>query len=59
MKNTNCTTTLITLAGIATLMDSISIQLEVNAGERDDRFDAIRCSIEDFREDLLVNEVTA
>jgi hypothetical protein len=41
-----------TMAGIAVLMDAVAIQLEATAGERDERFDAIRCSIEDFREDL-------
>jgi hypothetical protein len=57
---TDYTTTLITLAGVATLMDAISMQLEVTTGERDDRFDAIRCTIEDFREDLSDSaEVTA
>tara|TARA_R110000737_G_scaffold132756_1_gene164323 strand:- start:32 stop:217 length:186 start_codon:yes stop_codon:yes gene_type:complete len=57
---TDYTTTLITLAGVATLMDAISIQLEVTTGERNDRFDAIRCAIEDFREDLSDSaEVTA
>ena len=50
MKNDR--STLIMLAGIATLMDAISIQLEESAGERDDRFDSIRCDLEDFMEDL-------
>ncbi len=57
---TDYKTALITLAGVATLMDAISIQLEITTGERDDRLDAIRCDIEDFREDLLDGaEVTA
>tara|TARA_R110002124_G_C8550670_1_gene479283 strand:+ start:144 stop:323 length:180 start_codon:yes stop_codon:yes gene_type:complete len=47
-----CTITLTTLAGVATLMDAISIQLQASTGKRNERLDLIRCDIEDFREDL-------
>jgi hypothetical protein len=40
------------LKNVATLMDTISIQLQNTNGERDQKFDLIRCALEDFREDL-------
>ena len=40
------------LKNVATLMDTISIQLQNTNGERDQKFDLVRCALEDFREDL-------
>jgi 3'-phosphoadenosine 5'-phosphosulfate sulfotransferase len=43
---------LIILSSVATLLDAVAQDLELRASVRNQRLDEIRCSIEDFREDL-------
>jgi hypothetical protein len=47
--------TLIVLSSIATLLDSVAIDLEQRDSVRNERLDEIRCSVEDFREDLALS----
>tara|TARA_R110002033_G_scaffold155294_1_gene191594 strand:+ start:261 stop:569 length:309 start_codon:yes stop_codon:yes gene_type:complete len=43
---------LIVLRSVATLLDAVAQDLELRASARNEKLDEIRCSIEDFREDL-------
>ena len=42
----------VTLEGVATLLDAVALELENKELSRNQKLDQIRCSLEDFREDL-------
>ena len=46
---------LIVLRSVATLLDAVAQDLELRASARNEKLDEIRCSIEDFREDLALS----